>query len=45
MSMIAARPRILTKDVPWKKSRLIRNARTTETTKRMRKIEYVPIGI
>ena len=45
MSMMAANPRILTKDAPWKKNRLMRNASMTETTKRMRKVVNVPIGI
>jgi hypothetical protein len=45
MSMMAARPRILTRDAPWKKNRLIRNASMTETIKRIRKMEYVPTGI
>jgi hypothetical protein len=44
MSMMAARPRILTIDAPWKKKRLMRNASMMETTIRIRKMENVPIG-
>ena len=41
--MIAANPKILYMEAPWKKIRLMRNASMMETTKRMRKTENVPM--